>query len=160
MAKAELRARLRASKSDFQKPKWSGRRTLVFAVGVSLACWLAAYSCAHAEPVFLTRAQQVDIIRINQRENDRNPHLDRRGHGQCVLIAELKQMRMIRYGVPPEALRLRVVRAPRGSAEPTHELLDIDAVVGGRPWRVAFDMNFPWPLTAREEYEVGYSPVR
>ena len=140
--------------------KWSKRRTAAFAVGVSAAAWgVVGYGCAHADPVYLTRAQADAVVRITQNVNNRTPH-SRNGHGQCVLIAELKRLALIRYGIPEGALSFRVVRTPyRWGGEPTHELLDIDAVVDGRVWRVAFDMNFPWPLSRREEAEIGYGWV-
>ena len=141
--------------------KWSRRRSLGFILSVCGAFWAGVVAAvylmvgAHAAPVELTHRQQSDIIRINQQQNNRTPHVNSYGHGQCVLIAELKRMAMIRYGIPADALNLRRVRSPFGG-EPFHELLDIDAIVDGRPWRVSFDMNFPWPLTRREEAEIGY----
>ena len=114
---------------------------------------------AVAQPV-ITRYQRDEIIHINQVENGRNRHSDNYGHGNCVLIAKLKRLALIRAGIPPEALHLRVVQSPPGWSDPYHMLLDVDVVVDGRRWSVALDLHDPWPISPGGEYGRGYRPDR
>jgi threonine/homoserine efflux transporter RhtA len=69
--------------TDLPEPcveKWPARWRVLLIVGVYLAFWagvaFAAYlmTGAHAEPVFLTRQQQVDVVRIAQGVSNRIPH--------------------------------------------------------------------------------------
>lgn len=111
---------------------------------------------AMGQPVALTHAQQREVIAINQDVNHTMPHFIR-GYGQCVPIAEEKQRRLAAIGIPAT---IRIVRAdPRLYNATRHEVLDLDATIDGKPWRVSLDMNSPWPNTAEDEARMGYAPA-
>lgn len=141
-----------------------GRVRVVFSIAIAGGLLVGALisvgmlaRCQEEHAVDLTRAKQAELVRINLEVNSRYPRRWPDGRGLCALIAAQKRARFIMAGVPAWALSFRDVWAER--AHEGHRLLLINARVEGRPWKVAFDMNSPWPLDDRQQAAWGYRPL-
>ena len=118
--------------------------------------WALLISHASAEPVSLTRDQVRTIERVNQEVNGRFAHFAPNGHGLCWWLAQNKRALLVARGIPAAALSDRIVLAWHREL---HQLLTVDAVVDGRPWRESLDMNSPWLENDAQVRQMGYEDV-
>ncbi len=141
------------------------RRVVAFAfgagavAGIGVAILSGMGRLGNAATVELTPAQQHVVERINRQVNHELPRYRPDGIGNCLQVARAKIEALVQAGIPADGISLRIVKSPpawRGA--PRHALVDVDATVSGRPWRVALDMNSPWTLDAKQEAQFGYRP--
>lgn len=119
--------------------------------------WAFLISHASAEPVLLTKDQVRLIEHVNQDVNWRFAHRGANGKGLCWWLAQNKRAMLVADGIPEAALRDRIVLAWHSEL---HQLLTVDAVVDGKPWKRSLDMNSPWLEDDNQVRQMGYADVK
>lgn len=141
------------------------RRIVAFAfgagavAGIGVAILSGMGRLGNAATIELTPQQQRVVERINRKVNHELPRYRPDGIGNCLQVARAKIEALVQAGIPAEGISLRIVKSPPSwGGAPRHALVDVDATVSGKPWKVALDMNSPWTLSPTDEVRFGYRP--